>query len=582
MWEVQEEESKPKHTLLNDTREQWICGPLLDGGLTMEHLNNPEKMCEALRRIAEAPVVVEEYGFEVAACLRHPTPQVQVEACAALQNMGTVAWEYSGQVTPLLNSDDASVRRAATSALASFGSYGSGAANDIAKLLNDQDASVRCVVLQGIGAMGDESFLDDIVVHLDDNVPEVAAAACSALSAMGGRVAGRHTDAIAAKLGNSRTRHAALEAMYTIGEEAIGKYIDVIVSDCLGDPDYETRQLAITSIACTTETAVVKGSGVVEKIVDMLQSQEAYVRASAALALGQLGEQTFDKAENIVKLLQDDETDTNGLALQIGGCSRRNPILIKPRCAAIIALGMMGREWVKQNENIEWDHMKSLTGMLEEEDWEVRSCALDALLMLGEKGEIDGSKVSPLLEDEVYLNRAKACNVLGMAKASETMDSIMDLFEDGHHNVRAAALLAASATGEDCGEEVAPKICKFLKEDSADVRAAAVRALGQFGDFGRCYAGVFAELLQTDPDDNVRCEILEALGNFGPHGAAFIEEIADCLNDYCPQVRVAAVKALGQMGEEALQYRPLLKRLTNDSDIAVASAAQDASAALET
>merc|ERR1712079_254739 len=100
---------------------------------------------------------------------------------------------------------------------------------------------------------------------------------------------------------------------------------------------------------------------------------------------------------------------------------------------------------------------------------------------------------------------------------------MVDLFEDPHQSVRAAALIGTSKAGEDSGEEIAPKICKFLSEESAVIRSAAVQALGQFGDYGRCYAGVLAELLQTDQDDNVRCEVLGALGKFGPHGAAFVE-----------------------------------------------------------
>merc|ERR1712060_47941 len=169
-----------------------------------------------------------------------------------------------------------------------------------------------------------------------------------------------------------------------------------------------------------------------------------------------------------------------------------------------------------------------------------------------------------------------------MCKASEYVDQVVDLFEDSHQSVRAAALIGASGAGEESGEEIAPKVYKFLKDESAVIRAAAAQALGQFGEFGRSYVGVLAELLQTDEDENVRCEILGALGNFGPHGAAFVEEIADCLNDYCPLVQVAAAKALGQMGEEAQTYRPILKSLTHDSNMELASAAQDAVAAIDT
>jgi len=220
--------------------------------------------------------------------------------------------------------------------------------------------------------------------------------------------------------------------------------------------------------------------------------------------------------------------------------------------------------------------------MLEEEDWEVRSCGLDALLQIGEKSNLDGAKVAPLLEDEVYLIRAKACDVLGVLKASECVDQIVDLFEDNHASVRTSALVAAGAAGIDLGEEIAPKIYKFLNDENVSVRASAAEALGQLGDVGKCYAGVLAEILQTDSDYNVRCAILGALAKFGPYGGAFLDEITDCLNDPDPPVRVAALNALGQLGEEALECGPVIESCISDGNMEVANAAREALAAIRT
>mmetsp|Transcript_51183 Transcript_51183/g.163850 ORF Transcript_51183/g.163850 Transcript_51183/m.163850 type:complete len:92 (+) Transcript_51183:2-277(+) len=73
------------------------------------------------------------------------------------------------------------------------------------------------------------------------------------------------------------------------------------------------------------------------------------------------------------------------------------------------------------------------------------------------------------------------------------------------------------------------------------------RALGQLGEYGRCFAGALAAGLRDEACAEVRREALLALGRMGACGAAFADEAAEFLHDEAPAVRAAAAEALELM-----------------------------------
>merc|ERR1719245_1333699 len=101
----------------------------------------------------------------------------------------------------------------------------------------------------------------------------------------------------------------------------------------------------------------------------------------------------------------------------------------------------------------------------------MRHCVLEALLEIGERAKLHADDIVALLEDDIYLVRAKACSVLGMCKFADVVDQIADLLVDISPSVRAAALLAIGDMGED-GGDVAPKVYKYLSDPVGSVRAA--------------------------------------------------------------------------------------------------------------
>jgi len=382
-----------------------------------------------------------------------------------------------------------------------------------------------------------------VAKHLSDKSPEVAAAACSSLGSMKTPLRGELVDAIGSKLGEGRTRAAALEALAGLGKAAAGGHCEGIVTHCLGDPDILTREQAILALGLLAEP-----ESATERVVEQLKSEEASRRCAAALALGQMGAKALPRAEAVAELLTDEAEDNSVLALQTSGAFVRPPSYMrKPKCAALAALGMLGRAWAEEaQDSDEWELEGKVEGTLKDEDWEVRACALAALLQLGDKCKADADAVAGLLEDDTYLVRAGACAVLGALRAADKVDQLADLLADPAPSVRAAALRALAVLGEDAAD-VAPKVLARLGDHVDAVRAAAAQAVGGLGEYGRCFAGVLAGLLAEEPNAEVRREVLEALGGMGAHGAAFTEEVAECLQDDAAPVRAAAMGALRRL-----------------------------------
>eukprot|EP00421_Protoceratium_reticulatum_P036145 CAMPEP_0168458842 /NCGR_PEP_ID=MMETSP0228-20121227/52598_1 /TAXON_ID=133427 /ORGANISM="Protoceratium reticulatum, Strain CCCM 535 (=CCMP 1889)" /LENGTH=549 /DNA_ID=CAMNT_0008473979 /DNA_START=69 /DNA_END=1718 /DNA_ORIENTATION=+ len=510
--------------------------------------DDPAKICDVLALAARAHESTHDepdYAWDIATYLNHPSAVVQREACLALLNMRQAGAPHIGRVHALLRSDDMLVRSAAAEALGAIGPRGTGEATrlGIAELLGDQ-VLVRCAALKAIGLLGDVSLLDRVVKCLSDTSQQVAAASCLSLGLMGARISQEHVDLLAQRLDEASTRPAALEALAALGEDVAGRHSDRVVSQCLPDPDVLTRERAILAIG-SFAGSVAGDEGLMERIVEQLRSQEPFGRCAAALALGHLGLPALARAQSVAALLEDSGEDKTGLALQVSGAFMRQPAAMKkPRCAALTALGMMGKAWAEQaGDSDEWEFESKIEVMLRDEDWEVRACALGAVLEMGEKSKVDVDIVAELLEDETHRVRMRACNVLGVLKAADKVEQLSDLFDDSAPSVRAAALLAVGSIGEDAADHAA-KIFKRLSDHVDAVRAAAVRAVGQLGEYGRCFAGVLVEVIQEEHSAEVRKEILEALAQMENYGAAFADEIAEFLDDEAESVRVAAMGAL--------------------------------------
>ena len=167
-----------------------------------------------------------------------------------------------------------------------------------------------------------------------------------------------------------------------------------------------------------------------------------------------------------------------------------------------------------------------------------------------------------------------------MAPGTSTC-SLDQCFEDlGHPNpyVQTEAFLAMVRHHPEAS---LPRLLQLLDHQDVVRRRAAVRALGAFGERAML---PLAEKFQTSLDGTVRASCVKAYAqiasnvpgiNFPPEA---MEALTTALRDNSPVVGIAAVMALGQVGEQAL---PVLVQVCRGANEAQAVAAVNALASID-
>ncbi len=179
-------------------------------------------------------------------------------------------------------------------------------------------------------------------------------------------------------------------------------------------------------------------------------------------------------------------------------------------------------------------------------------------------GRIGGEKTGPLLFDlvgdsstDVASSAAFALGLTGQKKyAAEILDYAFDL----PSAVGASAVEAAGRLADSSMTDVASALTGYLSHPSPDVRAAACRAL--FLANAKAQARAMIELLDDEPDDEVRSEAIYALARMEVPGAADIFE--EAVADPDPFVRSWALRGLSRTHAPKAEH--YLSIAMNDAD----------------
>lgn len=161
------------------------------------------------------------------------------------------------------------------------------------------------------------------------------------------------------------------------------------------------------------------------------------------------------------------------------------------------------------------------------------------------------------------------------------MEPLDLLFEDlGHPNPYIQSQ-AFTAMVRDWPKEALPRLLGLLAQPDITLRRASVRGIGAFGAAALL---PLAELLQASTDSTVRASCVKAYAQVASNQPgihfpeAAMQAITDALSDPSPVVAVAAVMALGQVGQQAV---PLLLRVANGQNPAQGVAAVNALAQID-
>jgi HEAT repeat protein len=222
---------------------------------------------------------------------------------------------------------------------------------------------------------------------------------------------------------------------------------------------------------------------------------------------------------------------------------------------------------------------------------------LKKIAALGEKGKSAVPELIEALHDEDVKIRTAAGGVLGRM-GPDALDAVPTLRDGQDENVWMAVVLqqmgdpAAVALGESLKDPdpivrlnsaralqhegphtkaALPALTAALGDSDPEVREAVYVALRQVGPEAR---EALVQAIRQQGKAYSRAEIIVAIGKFGPEGEPAIPDLEAALRD--DSLRLAAIQTLGKIGPAAKTTLPALEKAFKDKDPQVRRAALEA------
>jgi HEAT repeat protein len=301
--------------------------------------------------------------------------------------------------------------------------------------------------------------------------------------------------------------------------------VDQALARLLGEPSVQKEVVT---------TLVRHGTRVSNLLIEQLEAEEVEIRRAAILALGRIGERRA--VPTLTGILTEEEN---------------NELIIR----AAEALTSLGDPRA----------FESLLSLLGHSNAMVRQSAVAALNSINHPNMAERAVI--LLRDPNPYLRESAVKIIGYIGYRDSLELLLISCHDTDERVR-YAVIESLPYFED--ERVIPVLTEALKNDTPKIRAAAARAFGDIDD-----ANVI-EILQTalkDTDPWVRYFAVRSLGE-----QEAIESldalISVAKNDAANQVRMAAIEALGKLGD--VQAVSILAPLSASENTDLAHAALEA------
>ena len=196
--------------------------------------------------------------------------------------------------------------------------------------------------------------------------------------------------------------------------------------------------------------------------------------------------------------------------------------------------------------------VEPLIKALEDEVWNVRYIAAEALRKIGDKRAVE--PLIKALEDKNTRIGSKTASALGEIRDKRAVLPLIKALEDEDENVR---YIAAEALGKIGDKRAVEPLTKALEDEYT--RDSAVEALLRFG------GGAVEPLINTlkDKDEEVRYKAAKALGKTGDKRA--VEPLIKALEDEYYSVRQNAAGALDKIGDKRAVI-PLIKTLEDENE----------------
>ncbi len=529
------------------------------------HLIEKQKLPEALEH---QPRWVQDRAVEAASMVGTEDALFQLVAAKGILD-APVAETIDAYVTSLgesavgplvmaLQDKDAAIRGGASAPLQTIGEP---AVSSLMSLIDVYDEAVRGLVSSTLGGIGEPAVRPLLrVMQQDEPAPEQGPAAFrrAKLAAEAAFKAMKEValEPVIDELLVDEDAQVRLAATGILGavakgleEDAAAQAVPPLIERLERDEAWAVRRKAASALGGLAEVAV--NNGAVEPLIAHLGDPRSEVRASAAAALGALGDAAA--AEPLANLLL---TNRKGATAEIADALEKlGQPSIAPLTRALehpaVEVRLVAAQTIAAIGTT--DAVVPLGGALDDPEAKVRRAAADALRNLADQRVLD--QLAQALGDSesaVYYAARDALARMGEPALQVLIERL------GSGNTR-VAYMAQQALAQ-IGEPAIDSLVEAMRGDDPGAARWAGIALGEIGEQAVEHA---ASLLNDagSPTD-ARVNAAGALGRTRSYSAT--EPLTAAAQAAPPAVRAAAIKALGEIGDERATST-LVGALTDDT-----------------
>ncbi len=192
-----------------------------------------------------------------------------------------------------------------------------------------------------------------------------------------------------------------------------------------------------------------------------------------------------------------------------------------------------------------------------------QACSISAQQLERKPDDWKISGALAALEDERRDVQREALEKLAELKDPGTIKNIAPRLKDPDEEIRAAAITALGAIGEESRAHAA-KIAGFLKEGKESERLAAVSALGSMGAAAQDHVKDMAGLLKDTQKGLPREGIIGALGALAKVGWNYRPEVKDLLRKTIVEWSANTDPTYQSVREEAIEARGRIEAIDSD------------------
>lgn len=539
--------------------------PELEAGLKSDQTNTRAGAAQALEWMGEP---AKDSGPQLAAALRaEKEDTARTPMIHALSKLNYDPPALLDMVVPLLRSNSESVRLEASNAI----------------ILMEPAATTSVPLLQKMVSSNDEGAIKVGATYLGDIGPDAAGAVPALIAARTKETA------------TNETTSAIDEALIQIGAPAVPELVKVMAG-ANGDTNH-------WSVNCLRQL----GSEAVPAMIDGLQSNDSERQLDALRVLALVGDEASSAIPDLERLAKQGAGEVRNTALTTLASAGAKPDIVAPLAETALSSGEpktreAGAAALAQLGPGARRAIPSLINGLKDND---PSVAASCARALGKCGNAGGSAAGPLVdalqrtEPQVHEAVVGAIGELG-AVARSAVPALTKLLPNTKPPFQKSIVASLGAMGASASAAL-PELEKNLTCDDADTRAACVTAMAQI----ETNKGRKVEMLKTALDDHaqvVRVAAIEELGKLGRAAEPAAEKLyaltesstereqalevlagmqirsvpllVRALGNSDPYVRQYAAQRLGELGKDAEEAAPELRKLLDDKEEFVKRAAR--------